>query len=157
MRKNIGIFILMFNVLLVLNSCSPFDKDYEGSNIKNQALEGICDEVEFKVISTLAQKGEFKDKEGIWFHFFNEGKTCENDQLNGETQVFVELQQDIEAGIYPIYGPFFYNYKGEMHAEHSGLIDIKEVTNSEIIGKIKGGNFLQGFYFEGNFNATICE
>lgn len=157
MKKNKGLLILVFNLMLILNSCSPFDKDYEGSNIKDQALQGICDKVEFKVISTFAQKGEFEDKEGIWFHFYNEKQSCEKEQLHGDTQAFIELPQNIDAGIYPIYGPFFYNYKGEMHAQHGGLIDIKEVSNTEIIGKIKGGDFLQGFYFEGNFKATVCE
>jgi hypothetical protein len=157
MKKISGFLILLFSLTLLLSSCSPFEKDYEGSNIKNQPLEGICDNVEFKVVSTLAQRGEFEDKEGIWFHFYNEKQSCEVEQLHGNTQLFVELPPNFSTGIYSIYGPFFYNHKGQKTAQHSGLIDIREVTKTEIIGKVKGGEFYQGYYLEGQFNATICE
>ena len=123
-------------------------------SISDQVAQGSTEtNATFVTESAFAEKTTFIDDEGYFFHLFSETKTCDDvtGNFSGEIRFFVESTTDLEAKAYSGKGPFISN------ASFFGCeVEILEVTETTIVGKVKGGDFDGDKNIEGKFTAEIC-
>ncbi len=150
-------FSLVFALFsLILSSCTVevIDEEPEESGISNQVAQGFTDaDVAFITESAFARAATNFDDEGYFFHLFGEVSTCDDATSNfsGDIRFFVATTTPLEVKAYSGAGPYIGN------SSFFGCdVEILEVTETTIVGKVKGGNFEGDKNIEGKFTAEIC-
>ncbi len=151
-------FSLVFALFaLMLPACTVEvieDDTMEVDSISDQVAQGSTESnATFVTESAFAEKTTFFDDEGYFFHLFSEAKTCDDvtGNFSGEIRFFVVSATDLAVQAYDGKGPYIDN------SSFFGCeVEILEVTETTIVGKVKGGDFDGDKNIEGKFTAEIC-
>lgn len=130
------------------------DEEMETSGISDQVAQGFTGEgEEFITESAFAVQTTFFDDAGYLFHLFREANTCDDvtSNFSGDIRFFVESATPLEVKAYSGGGPYIGN------SSFFGCdVEILEITETMIVGKVRGGNFEGDMNIEGRFTAEIC-
>ena len=143
--------LLFLFTALLLPSCVDETIDDPEVEISNQIAQGATDaNVPFTTVSTLVENTTLFGDEGYHFHLFDVETVCSGN-FNGDVNFFVKSTTALEVGTYEGSGPYITS------SSFFGCdVIITNVSDTEISGKVKGGDPDGDKWIEGSFVATIC-
>jgi len=163
MKKHFITVSILFALSVLFISCETEDEtntNEESNEISTAEISGFLNSKAYNPATIQYEKNTLFDDKGYTFKLFEEVKICDEFQSNGEISFFVISDTELTPGKYDGKGPFFNFKDGEGSGSSSFFgaeVIIESVSESQIIGRVKGGDGKTTHNIEGRFTAELCQ
>jgi len=163
MKKHFIKASILFALSVLFISCETEDETNtkeESKEISSTEISGFLNSKVYSPSTIQFEQDTFFDDNGYMIKLFEEVKVCDEFQSIGDISFFIVSTTELSPGKYDGKGPFF-NYSD---GTDSGSISffgaeiiIESVSESQIIGRVRGGDGKTTNNIEGKFTAELCQ